>query len=141
MNRSIQKIMVIDDDPSFGSVLRRMGAHRGIAVDVYESLLEALYDTELSQYDAAVLDCMMPHIKGAEVAEYLTALVQSVPVILMSSSTQELSRQYSQLGNAAGAIPKSLGPRLLWREIIWTLQESSHDLNSLQREEHHGTRP
>ena len=56
------RILVIDDDPLFGNALVREANARGIDVDFFGSLIDALYATYLDRYDVAIVDCVMPEV-------------------------------------------------------------------------------
>jgi DNA-binding response OmpR family regulator len=88
---SAKRVLVTDDDPSIlrllSVILRRANYH----VDTASSGREAIAKTELTQYDAVVLDLMMPAMNGAEVLSRLSARPQKPKfVVIMSAAPADV---------------------------------------------------
>jgi DNA-binding response OmpR family regulator len=84
---SAKRILVTDDDPSIrrllAVILRRANYH----VDTAANGREAIAKSERTQYDAVVLDLMMPAMDGVEVLSRLSARPRKPKfVVLMSAA-------------------------------------------------------
>jgi CheY-like chemotaxis protein len=84
---SAKRILVTDDDPTIlrllSVILRRANYH----VDTAANGREALAKSEQTQYDAVVLDLMMPVMDGVEVLSRLSARPRKPKfVVLMSAA-------------------------------------------------------
>ncbi|MBI3792040.1 MAG: response regulator transcription factor [Gemmatimonadetes bacterium] len=78
-------ILVVDDDSSITSVLKRGLAFEGFSVDVAESGRSALTLARDRAPDAIVLDVMLPEIDGFEVLRRVRAADHNVPVMMLSA--------------------------------------------------------
>jgi DNA-binding response OmpR family regulator len=84
--RTQPRLLLIDDDPLFGGALHHRAEARGLALDYRESLVEALYESYLESYDAAIVDCCLPEADGFEIAQYLGTFLRGLPVVLVSAA-------------------------------------------------------
>lgn len=81
----MQRILVIDDDPSVTSLLRRGLALEGFAVDIAGSGEAGLALARERLPDLVVLDIMMPGLDGLAVLERLRAAEPRLPVLLLTA--------------------------------------------------------
>ena len=102
------RFLVIDDDPLFGNDLARRGMAGGLEVHCFESLLDALYGGPLEDYDAAIVDCVMPTVSGFEVAKYLETF-RKMPVVLVSATDSFEEHARRDCNRALAFVPKSSG--------------------------------
>ena len=81
----MQRILIVDDDPSVTSVLKRGLSYAGFVVDTAASGAEAL-DIARERYpNLVVLDVMMPGMDGLEVLRRLRAADAQLPVLLLTA--------------------------------------------------------
>lgn len=114
------RILLIDDDPVFGGVLTRTAETRGIRLDYFESLVDALYDSYLEEYDAAIIDCCMPGLNGFEVSQYLATFLKSIPVVLVSQTDGPFRRYMEERSGASAFVPKRQGAGAIL-DAAWSL--------------------
>lgn len=81
----MQRILVVDDDPSVTSVLKRGLAYEGFAVDTAASGEDALALARERPPDLVILDIMMPGLDGLEVLRRLRAADPQLPVLLLTA--------------------------------------------------------
>ncbi|WP_276955826.1 response regulator transcription factor [Allomeiothermus silvanus] len=81
----MQRILVIDDDPSVGNFLKRGLSYEGFAVDVAESGEVGLSKARERYPDLVILDVMMPGIDGLEVLRRLRSADEKLPVIMLTA--------------------------------------------------------
>lgn len=81
----MQRVLVVDDDPSVRNFLKRGLAYEGFAVDLAESGEVGLRMARERQPDFVILDLMMPGIDGLEVLRRLRAVDESLPVIMLTA--------------------------------------------------------
>ena len=79
------KILVIDDDPAFGKIVKALAEARGIGCDWAPSLESLGRVGKLSGYDGAILDYFLEKFTGAEIAEYVDVFFADIPVVIVSS--------------------------------------------------------
>ena len=90
MNNETINILLAEDDPNLGTILRAYFKQKGcnvfLAIDG-EKALEFFRNEE--NIDICVLDVMMPIKDGFEVAKYIRRINPSIPVIFLTAKTLE----------------------------------------------------
>ncbi len=116
---TIQKVLLVDDDPSIRRIgeicLSKVG---GWHVMVAASALEALDILNDFQPDVILLDVMMPQWDGITAfPSFVEKTEGKTPIIFMTAKVMkhELAR-YTELG-AAGVVAKPFEPMLLPKEV------------------------
>jgi CheY-like chemotaxis protein len=77
-------IMVIDDEPLIGQLLRYQLGDAGYAVETYQSAGDALLRLAYARPDLVLLDVMMPEMSGYDMCREIRAFSQ-VPVIMLTA--------------------------------------------------------
>lgn len=81
------RILVTDDDPSILCLIATILRRADYVVDMAASGPEAIEKTDRTQYDAIVLDLMMPRMSGLEVlARLAVRTVKPRFVVIMSAA-------------------------------------------------------
>jgi two-component system OmpR family response regulator len=86
------RVLVIEDDPRVRDMLQRGLAEDGYAIDLARDGNAALQRALSFEYDAIVLDLMLPGIDGYEVCRRLRAEKCWSPVLMLSARTQVRDR-------------------------------------------------
>jgi two-component system OmpR family response regulator len=79
------RLLVVEDEPKMAEVIRRALTRAGYAVDVVADGEEALWAAGENDYDAVVLDAVIPAPDGFEVSRRLRAGHNGVPVLLLTA--------------------------------------------------------
>jgi len=79
------RLLVVEDEPKMADVIRRALTRAGYAVDVAVDGEEALWAAEENNYDALVLDAVIPAPDGFEVCRRLRTSENGVPVLLLTA--------------------------------------------------------
>ena len=96
----MQRVLVIDDDPSVTSVLRRGLSYEGFVVDTANSGAAGLAMARERAPDLVILDIMMPGMDGLEVLRRLRGADVQLPVLLLTAKDAP-SDQVEGLGRGA----------------------------------------
>jgi two-component system alkaline phosphatase synthesis response regulator PhoP len=82
-----KRILVVDDEPDFASIVQGNLEKEGFKVDVAYNGVEGLEKVRANPPDAIVLDVMMPEKDGYEVCKELKAdeKYRDIPVILLTA--------------------------------------------------------
>jgi DNA-binding response OmpR family regulator len=81
---SMQRVLVVDDDPAITSVLKRGLSYSGFAVDTASSGTEGLELARDRPPDVAVLDIMLPGMDGLELLRRLRAADSQLPILFLT---------------------------------------------------------
>jgi two-component system OmpR family response regulator len=79
------RVLVVEDEPKMASLIRRALARAGYAVDVARDGAEALWAVEATDYDAVVLDAMIPAPDGFEVCRRMRSDGNWSPLIMLTA--------------------------------------------------------
>jgi two-component system, OmpR family, response regulator len=79
------RVLVVDDEPRMTSLIRRSLTKEGLAVDVAERGADALWMAQAVDYDAIVLDVMLPGPSGFEVCRELREREVWTPVLMLTA--------------------------------------------------------
>ncbi len=81
------RIFLVEDDLSFGSVLKAYLEIHNYVIEWVTDGKEALNAFEKSEFDLCILDVMLPHIDGFQLAENIKRLHPSIPFIFLTAKT------------------------------------------------------
>jgi len=79
------RILLVEDDPRIARFVSRGLREQTYAVDVAGDGDDALYKAAVNDYDAVILDVLIPGRDGFEVCRELRASGSSVPVIMLTA--------------------------------------------------------
>jgi len=79
------RVLIVEDELRMASLIRRGLAGEGLAADVAASADEALWMARAHDYDAVVLDVMLPDLDGFEVCRRLRAAGVWAPVLMLTA--------------------------------------------------------
>ena len=84
----MQRVLVIDDDPTVRSVLKRGLAYEGFAVDTAGTGPQGLTMARDHKPDLVILDVMLPGVDGYEVLRRLRSADEDVPVLMLTAKDE-----------------------------------------------------
>ena len=79
------RLVLIDDDPTFLSIMKRSAEIEGISLDCYQSLEDLGFIGLIKNYDAAILDYDLGSLNAIEIAHYIENFLQELPTIIISA--------------------------------------------------------
>ncbi len=86
------RILLVEDEPKMAAALARGLRHHGYAVDVASTGPDALFQARVNEYDAVVLDVMLPGVDGFVVCDMLRREERWVPVLMLTARDQVQDR-------------------------------------------------
>ncbi|HYX33411.1 MAG TPA: response regulator [Oligoflexus sp.] len=81
-----RRVILIDDDRSFGLIMKQCALQHGIELDYFESLADLGFVALVGRYDVAILDYDLGNMTGVEIGEYLSVLFDRMPMLLISGT-------------------------------------------------------
>jgi two-component system, OmpR family, response regulator len=81
------RLLVVEDDPRLAGTLRRGLAENGFAVDVTGDGTEAVWQAGEIDYDAVILDVLLPARDGHQVCRELREAGRWMPVLMLTART------------------------------------------------------
>jgi two-component system, OmpR family, response regulator len=79
------RVLVVEDEAKMAGLIRRGLTREGMAVDLAGNGEDAVPRAEATEYDAIVLDVMLPGIDGFEVCRRLRAADVWAPILLLTA--------------------------------------------------------
>ncbi|MBC7373262.1 MAG: response regulator transcription factor [Frankiales bacterium] len=79
------RLLVVEDDPAMASLLERALVKQGYAVEVARTGEDALWHVLEHDFDAVVLDAMIPAPDGFEVCRQMRAAERWAPVLMLTA--------------------------------------------------------
>ncbi len=79
------RVLIVEDQPKMGAVIQRGLRTEGLAADVASRGEDALWMASATQYDAIVLDVMLPGIDGFETCRRLRTDAVWTPILMLTA--------------------------------------------------------
>jgi len=108
----MQRLLVIDDDPKLGGLLREYLGARGYQVELAADGPRGLERHAQGDVDLIILDVMMPGMDGLEVLRQLRATART-PVVMLTARGDDVDRIIGLELGADDYLPKPFDPREL----------------------------
>jgi two-component system OmpR family response regulator len=86
------RILVVEDESKMAAAIARGLRHEGYAVDTASAGDEALFQARVYDYDAIVLDVMLPDMDGFEVCDTLRRDGRWAPVLMLTARDEVQDR-------------------------------------------------
>jgi len=122
-----RKILLVEDDPNFGTVLKDYLALNDYNVTHAKDGIEGLIMFKNSDYDLCILDVMMPRKDGFSLAKDIRVTNKEIPIIFLTAKTL---KEDVLKGYAAGAddyLNKPFDSEVLLHKIKAILQRKETD--------------
>ena len=100
------RVLVVEDEEKMASLLRRGLEREGYAVDVATNGVDAVWSATENDYDAIVLDVMLPPPDGFEVCRTLRAQGRWAPILLLTARDAVADRVTGLDAGADDYLPK-----------------------------------
>jgi CheY-like chemotaxis protein len=115
----MSRVLVIDDDPDLGRVVRRVLELEGYDVVLSDDGLRGLAAAQRQRPDVIVLDLMMPVMDGYQVLEQLQndPRTRDIPVVVLSAVALDETRERVEAAGASAFLTKPFEPDQLSRAL------------------------
>jgi len=85
MSKKSAKIFLVEDDLSFGSVLKSYLELNDYSVDLVDDGRMAVDTFRKGAYDLCILDVMLPHVDGFTIASEIRSMNSVIPIIFLTA--------------------------------------------------------
>jgi len=86
------RVLIIEDEPRLAeNIARSLRESAGYAVDIANDGQEGLFLAESNEYDAILLDLMLPHMDGLELLRRIRKTGQHTPVLVVTAREEKES--------------------------------------------------
>lgn len=86
---SMKKILLVEDDPNFGSILRDYLTMNDFEVVLAKNGMEGFEKFKKDEYNLCILDVMMPYKDGFTLAKEIREKNKEVPLIFLTAKTMK----------------------------------------------------
>jgi len=133
----MQKICVVEDEKSIGSILQLNLELEGYSVDLIDdgAVAQSLFEKTIS-YDLIVLDVMLPHVNGIDLCKQIR-MKSSVPILFLSAKGTTSDRIEGLKAGGNDYLPKPFDlEEMLLRVAALVLPEKKETISTLSIGEH-----
>jgi len=117
-----RRVLIVDDEPMVGDVLRRYLEIEGFNVETAEDGESAISTFTEALPDLVVLDLMLPRVDGLEVFRWMRSAAALVPVIMLTARRDEMDRVVGLELGADDYVTKPFSPRELVARVKTVLR-------------------
>lgn len=127
------KVLVVDDELRIRRIIKDFLKKENYIVDEAENGKEALSKFNDNQYDAILLDVMMPEIDGWEVCKKIrTELKSNIPIIMLTAKSEEEDELMGFKLGVDDYICKPFSPRILVARLNLLLSKKTSEIEVLE---------
>lgn len=103
-----KKILIVDDEPVNIFVLKKMLSKDEFEIDSYPNAKKAIDAVMVNEYDAVLMDLMMPDMSGFEACTRICEMKPYLPIIVLTAMIDDQSIEKSFKSGAVDYIKKPL---------------------------------
>jgi two-component system, OmpR family, response regulator len=89
MKTSNRRILLVEDDPNFGSILKEYLMINGYEVTLAKNGIEGFEKFKKEDFDLCLLDVMMPYKDGFTLAKEIREKNETIPLIFLTAKTMK----------------------------------------------------
>ncbi|MDI6757417.1 MAG: response regulator transcription factor [Endomicrobiia bacterium] len=119
MEKSVGRVMVVDDDPAICDLLKSALEIEGFAVDVCENDSDVSIALSKFHPDAILMDASMPGLDGISLCRHIkqTPATASIPIMIVSAYDDDKTRHDAALFGADDFVAKPFDVKFLVGKI------------------------
>ncbi|MFH1968303.1 MAG: response regulator [bacterium] len=85
MKKVNKKILIVEDDPNFTSILKEKFSEEGFLIFTAQDGKEGLRASEAEKPDLIISDILLPRLSGMDMAKQIRAKNASLPIVLLTN--------------------------------------------------------
>ncbi len=126
------RVLMIEDDQSLSSLMAEYLGGHGLRVTARASAAEGLAALRRGDFDALVLDVMLPDLDGFEVCRRVRA-ESDIPILMLTARGEETDRIVGLELGADDYLPKPFNPRELAARLRAILRRTGQSVAQRER--------
>lgn len=128
MEAANKKILLVEDDPNFGTVLKDYLTMSGFDVALAKNGMEGFDRFRKEPFDMCILDVMMPYKDGFTLAREIREKNEKIPIIFLTARTMREDVIKGYKSGADDYLNKPFDSEILLMKIRSMLQRKSFDV-------------
>ncbi len=125
------RILLVDDEINLTAALRRGLVSAGFEVDIAHDGQDALWRATVEEFDAIVLDVMLPVRSGPEVVSRLRAVGIGTPILMLTARTADAEQAEALDLGADDYLTKPVSMQVLTAHLRALLRRVGSDRDAL----------
>src|SRR5207248_8437531 len=122
--KSMEKILVVEDDRAVQKALKRLFESEGFAVDIKADGKSALEAFRVAAPSAIVLDLRLPAMSGRDVCREIKQQIPALPIIILSAASDVTDKVLLLELGADDYVTKPFSPRELLARVRAAIRRS-----------------
>ncbi|WP_340198456.1 response regulator transcription factor [Ascidiimonas sp. W6] len=127
MEKANKKILLVEDDPNFGVVLKDYLTMNDFDVMLAKNGMEGFEKFKKDNYDLCILDVMMPYKDGFTLAKEIREKDENIPIIFLTAKTMKEDVLKGYKAGADDYLNKPFDSEVLLFKIKAIMQRKSSD--------------
>jgi two-component system, OmpR family, response regulator len=127
-----KKILLVEDDPNFGSILRDYLSMNDFEVTLAKNGMEGFEKFKKDNFDLCILDVMMPYKDGFTLAKEIREKNKEVPLIFLTAKTMKEDVMKGYKVGADDYLNKPFDSEVLLMKIKAIIQRKSSEMKGDQ---------
>jgi len=120
------RILVVDDDDGFRTMIRDWLADEGITdIEEANNGADAVKMAPEISPDLILMDVRMPRMNGIEAAERIREILPAVQIVMLSGYEDTVLREAGEKAGLYAYLVKGCAPDVLWRTIRFALNSQA----------------
>ena len=117
------KILIVEDDISFGIMLQSWAKKNGFSTELTSSVAKAKEQIEKENFDLIISDLRLPDGDGIVLLTWVKELKKSIPIIIVTGYGEITSAVAAMKLGASDYLEKPVNPAILKQKITLALQQ------------------
>ena len=122
-----KKILLVEDDPNFGIVLKDYLSMNDFDVTLAKNGMEGFEKFKRDNYDVCILDVMMPYKDGFTLAKEIREKNENVPIVFLTAKTMKEDVLKGYKAGADDYLNKPFDSEVLLMKIKAIIQRKGQD--------------
>jgi DNA-binding NtrC family response regulator len=120
------KVLLVDDDPSFGFLMARVAKSMSIELTHKVSLIELGSFAMIKNFDIAMIDFYLENLRGDEIAQYVDTFFNDIPIVIVSAHEFDDKSKSKWPPTVKAFLPKEIGPAQLLKKVVETYERMNY---------------